>query len=126
MPVRGETDNSPYAAIENRGKKWFGLQFHPEVAHTPRGKEILQNFVYKVCGCLMDWTMGSFIEQTCEQVRARVGDDQVILGLSGGVDSSVAAALLHKALGDQLTCVFVNNGLLRANEPGGGGRGLPR
>ena len=111
-----KTDNSPYAAIEHRGKKWFGLQFHPEVAHTPRGKEILENFVYKVCGCLMDWTMGSFIEQTCEQVRARVGDDQVILGLSGGVDSSVAAALLHKALGDQLTCVFVNNGLLRANE----------
>src|SRR6185295_10677490 len=87
-----------------------------EVVHTPRGKEILQNFVYHVCGCRMDWTMGSFIEQTCEEVRAKVGDAHVILGLSGGVDSSVAAALLHKAIGDQLTCVFVNNGLLRGKE----------
>jgi GMP synthase (glutamine-hydrolysing) len=110
------TDNSPYAAIEHRGRRQFGLQFHPEVVHTPRGKEILQNFVYTICGCHMDWTMGSFIEQTCGQVRRQVGADHVILGLSGGVDSSVAAALLHKAIGDQLTCVFVNNGLLRANE----------
>ena len=86
------------------------------MAHTPRGKELLANFVYKICGCKMDWTMGSFIDQTCEQVRRQVGQDHVILGLSGGVDSSVAAALLHKAFGDQLTCVFVNNGLLRANE----------
>ena len=112
----GRTDNSPFAAIEHRKKKMFGLQFHPEVVHTPRGKEIIQNFVYEICGCRMDWTMGSFIEQTCEEVRAQVGEDHVILGLSGGVDSSVAAALLHKAIGDQLTCVFVNNGLLRANE----------
>ena len=110
------TDNSPYAAIENSRKKIFGIQFHPEVVHTPRGKEIIQNFVYGICGAQMDWTMGSFIEQTCEQVRRQVGSDRVILGLSGGVDSSVAAALLHKAIGDQLTCVFVNNGLLRANE----------
>jgi GMP synthase (glutamine-hydrolysing) len=110
------TDNSPFAAIEDRKRKIFGLQFHPEVVHTPRGKEILQNFVYEICGCRMDWTMGSFIEHTCEQVRKQVGGDHVILGLSGGVDSSVAAALLHKAIGDQLTCVFVNNGLLRANE----------
>jgi len=112
----GHTDNSPFAAIENPQKRFFGLQFHPEVAHTPRGKEIIQNFVYKVCGCKMDWTMGSFIEQTCEEIRQQVGKDHVVLGLSGGVDSSVAAALLHKAIGDQLTCVFVNNGLLRANE----------
>ena len=112
----GRTDNSPFAVIEHRKKKMFGLQFHPEVVHTPRGKEIIQNFVYEICGCRMDWTMGSFIEQTCDEVRAQVGDDHVILGLSGGVDSSVAAALLHKAIGDQLTCVFVNNGLLRANE----------
>jgi GMP synthase (glutamine-hydrolysing) len=112
----GCTDNSDFAAIEEPKKKFYGLQFHPEVVHTPRGKEILQNFVYRICGCSMDWTMGGFIEETCEQVRAQVGDAHVILGLSGGVDSSVAAALLHKAIGDQLTCVFVNNGLLRGRE----------
>src|SRR5690606_6802704 len=84
--------------------------------HTPRGKELIQNFVYEICGCKMDWTMGSFIEEACQKVREQVGDDHVILGLSGGVDSSVAAALLHRAIGDQLTCVFVNNGLLRARE----------
>ena len=112
----GHTSNSPFAAIEHPDKRFFGLQFHPEVAHTPRGKELLQNFVYKICGARMDWTMGSFIDQTCEEIRRQVGKDHVVLGLSGGVDSSVAAALLHKAIGDQLTCVFVNNGLLRANE----------
>ncbi len=111
-----KTDNSPYAAIEQPKKRIYGLQFHPEVVHTPRGKEIIQNFVYDICGCKMDWTMGSFIEETCAKLREQVGDDHVILGLSGGVDSSVAAALLHKAVGDQLTCVFVNNGLLRARE----------
>lgn len=110
------TDNSPYAAIEHPKKRFYGLQFHPEVVHTPRGKELIQNFVYEICGCKMDWTMGSFIEETCAKVREQVGDDHVILGLSGGVDSSVAAALLHKAIGDQLTCVFVNNGLLRSRE----------
>jgi GMP synthase (glutamine-hydrolysing) len=112
----GTSDNSPYAAVEERKKRFYGLQFHPEVVHTPRGKEILQNFVYKICGCAMDWTMGSFIEEMCRSVREQVGDAHVILGLSGGVDSSVAAALLHRAIGDQLTCVFVNNGVLRANE----------
>ena len=112
----GKTDNAPYAAIENAKKRFYGLQFHPEVVHTPRGREIIENFVHGICGCGSDWTMGSFIEETCEQIRAQVGTDHVILGLSGGVDSSVAAALLHKAIGDQLTCVFVNNGLLRANE----------
>lgn len=110
------TDNSPYAAIEHPKKRFFGLQFHPEVVHTPRGKEILQNFVYGVCGCKMDWTMGSFIEEACTRIKEQVGSDHVLLGLSGGVDSSVAAALLHRAIGDQLTCVFVNNGLLRARE----------
>jgi GMP synthase (glutamine-hydrolysing) len=112
----GTSDNSPYAAVENPKNRFYGLQFHPEVVHTPRGKEILQNFVYDICGCGMDWTMGSFIEETCKLVRDQVGDAHVLLGLSGGVDSSVAAALLHKAIGDQLTCVFVNNGVLRANE----------
>ena len=105
---------SPRSKIRKR--KLYGLQFHPEVAHTPRGKEILQNFVFHICGCAMDWTMGSFIEEACERVRRQVGDQKVVLGLSGGVDSSVTAALLHKAIGDQLTCIFVNNGLLRSHE----------
>ncbi len=112
----GTTDNSEFAAIEQPKKHFYGLQFHPEVVHTPRGKELIQNFVFRICGASKDWTMGSFIDQSCEEIRAQVGDDHVILGLSGGVDSSVAAALLHKAIGDQLTCVFVNNGVLRAQE----------
>src|SRR5205823_5974013 len=84
--------------------------------HTPQGKEIIKNFVYHICRCAMDWTMGSFIAEACERVQRQVGDAKVVLGLSGGVDSSVTAALLHKAIGDQLTCIFVNNGLLRARE----------
>ncbi|MEP6810806.1 MAG: glutamine-hydrolyzing GMP synthase, partial [Chthoniobacterales bacterium] len=110
------TENSPFAAIENPETKLYGLQFHPEVAHTPRGKEIIQNFVYNICHCAMDWTMGSFIDEACARVRQQVGTEKVVLGLSGGVDSSVVAALLHKAIGDQLTCIFVNNGLLRDRE----------
>ncbi len=110
------TENSEYAAIENRAKKFFGLQFHPEVVHTPRGKEVLSNFVHGVCGCGKNWTMHNYVEQAVKEIRAQVGTEHVILGLSGGVDSSVAAALLHKAIGDQLTCIFVNNGLLRARE----------
>ena len=110
------TENSEYAAIENREKKFFGLQFHPEVVHTPRGKEIISNFVHGVCGCGKSWTMRNYVEQAVEEIRAQVGQEKVILGLSGGVDSSVAAALLHKAIGDQLTCIFVNNGVLRARE----------
>jgi GMP synthase (glutamine-hydrolysing) len=110
------TENSEYASIENRDKKFFGLQFHPEVAHTPLGKEIISNFVHNICGCGKNWTMRSYIAQAVDEIRAQVGTGNVILGLSGGVDSSVAAALLHKAIGDQLTCIFVNNGLLRARE----------
>ena len=110
------TENSDLAAIEDRDRKLYGLEFHPEVAHTPRGKQILQNFVYHICHCAMDWTMGSFIEEACARIRRQVGNEKVVLGLSGGVDSSVTAALLHKAIGDQLTCIFVNNGLLRARE----------
>ena len=110
------TDNSEYAAIENRPRKFFGLQFHPEVVHTPRGKEIIANFVHGVCGCGKKWTMRNYLEQAVEEIRRQVGREKVILGLSGGVDSSVAAALLHKAIGDQLTCIFVNNGVLRARE----------
>ncbi len=110
------TSNSPFAAIEHRAKQFFGLQFHPEVVHTARGREIIANFLFEVCKFAPDWTMGSFIEESCANIRERVGDAHVVLGLSGGVDSSVAAALIHRAIGDQLTCVFVNNGLLRANE----------
>jgi GMP synthase (glutamine-hydrolysing) len=110
------TENSDYAGIENRARKMFGLQFHPEVAHTPRGREILANFVHNICGCGKNWTMHAYIEQAVREIRAQVGKDRVILGLSGGVDSSVAAALIHKAVGDQLTCIFVNNGLLRGRE----------
>jgi GMP synthase (glutamine-hydrolysing) len=112
----GTTTNSPYAVVEDAKRKFYGLQFHPEVVHTPRGKEILSNFVLGICRAKADWTMGSFIEETCSRIREQVGGDRVVLGLSGGVDSSVAAALIHRAIGDQLTCVFVNNGLLRANE----------
>ena len=114
--VAARTESSNFAAVEDPERNLYGLQFHPEVAHTPRGKEILRNFVYHVCHCAMDWTMGSFIEEACQRIRRQVGDNQVVLGLSGGVDSSVVAALLHKAIGDQLTCIFVNNGLLRARE----------
>jgi GMP synthase (glutamine-hydrolysing) len=110
------TENSEYAAIENRARKFFGLQFHPEVVHTPRGKEIIANFVHGICGCGKNWTMRNYVERAVEEIRAQVGTEKVILGLSGGVDSSVAAALLHKAIGDQLTCIFVNNGLLRGRE----------
>jgi GMP synthase (glutamine-hydrolysing) len=114
--VAAQTINSPFAAVEDPQRRLYGLQFHPEVAHTPRGREILKNFVYNICHCTMDWTIGSFINEACDRVRAQVGDNKVVLGLSGGVDSSVVAALLHKAIGDQLTCIFVNNGLLRARE----------
>ena len=112
------TENSDYAAFEDRGRKVFGLQFHPEVAHTPRGREIIANFVHNICGCGKNWTMRNYIEQAVAAVRAQVGKEKVILGLSGGVDSSVAAALLHQAIGGQLTCIFVNNGLLRGREAG--------
>jgi GMP synthase (glutamine-hydrolysing) len=110
------TENSDCAAIESHDQKIFGLQFHPEVAHTPRGREIIANFAHNICGCGKNWTMRNYIEQAVEAIRAQVGGEKVILGLSGGVDSSVAAALLHKAIGDRLTCIFVNNGLLRGRE----------
>lgn len=112
----GKTENSPNAVIGDPKRRIYGLQFHPEVAHTPRGKVILENFVHRICGCKSQWTMGSFIERSCRQIRDEVGEGRVILGLSGGVDSSVAAALIHKAIGDQLTCLFVDNGLLRSQE----------
>lgn len=110
------TENSPYAAIENRKKKFFGLQFHPEVFHSEQGTDIIRNFLYEISGFTGDWSMASYIESSIENIRQTVGDQRVILGLSGGVDSSVAAALIHKAIGKQLTCVFVDNGLLRKGE----------
>jgi GMP synthase (glutamine-hydrolysing) len=110
------TENSPFAAIEDADRHIYGIQFHPEVAHTPRGKEILGNFVRGVCKCKGAWTTASFIERSVADIRTQVGGERVILGLSGGVDSSVAAALIHKAIGRQLTCIYVDNGLMRANE----------
>ncbi|KAB2642582.1 MAG: glutamine-hydrolyzing GMP synthase [Verrucomicrobia bacterium] len=114
--VLGSTENSPNAVIGDLDRNFYGLQFHPEVAHTEGGKEMLQNFLHSLCGCTPSWKMDSFIERSCEAIRAQVGQGRVILGLSGGVDSSVAAALLHRAIGDQLTCIFVDNGLLRSGE----------
>ena len=110
------TENSAFAAIENARARFYGLQFHPEVVHTPKGKKIISNFVHKICDCGRNWTMRNYVEQAVEDIRAQAGKEKVILGLSGGVDSSVAAALIHKAIGKQLSCIFVNNGVLRANE----------
>lgn len=110
------TENSAFAAIENARARFYGLQFHPEVVHTPKGKKIISNFVHKICGCGRKWTMRNYVEQAVQDIRTQAGREKVILGLSGGVDSSVAAALIHKAIGKQLTCIFVNNGVLRANE----------
>ena len=108
--------NSPIAAFTN-DQGIIGIQFHPEVVHTPSGREVLRNFLFGVCQCTPSWTAGSFIAQATEMIRNQVGDGRVICALSGGVDSAVAATLVHRAVGDQLTCVFVNNGLLRKEEP---------
>ncbi|MGB7157759.1 MAG: glutamine-hydrolyzing GMP synthase [Tepidisphaeraceae bacterium] len=110
------TPTCPYAAARHKTRAFYGVQFHPEVTHTPRGEQVFQNFLYEICKCRGAWTMGNFIEQSVANVRQQVGDGKVICGLSGGVDSSVVAALLHKAIGDQLVCIFVDNGLLRKNE----------
>lgn len=110
------SDNTEFAAIEDPERRIYGIQFHPEVVHTPQGKELLHNFCFSVCHCSGSWNMQSFIDASTEEIRRKTDGGKVILGLSGGVDSSVAAALLHHAIGDRLTCIFVNNGLLRKNE----------
>ncbi len=114
--VTARTGAVPVAALEDPERAVYGVQFHPEVAHTPRGQEILKHFLYDVCGCRPRWTMTSIVERSVEAIRAQVGDEKVICGLSGGVDSAVAAALVHRAIGRQLTCVFVDTGLMRAGE----------
>jgi GMP synthase (glutamine-hydrolysing) len=115
--VTASSENTPVAAFEHRERPLFGVQFHPEVAHTPRGGEILNTFLFEICGCAPDWTPQHFVESEVERIRAMVGpQERVICGLSGGVDSSVAAVLVHRAVGDRLTCIFVDHGLLRRHE----------
>jgi GMP synthase (glutamine-hydrolysing) len=114
--VIASTDGAPLAGMADDGRRFYGLQFHPEVTHTRQGARILSRFAHEICGCAADWTPGNIIEDLVDRIRAQVGDEKVLLGLSGGVDSSVVAALLHRAIGDQLVCVFVDHGLLRLGE----------
>jgi len=114
--VIAETDSCPIAGMAHREKPWYGIQFHPEVTHTLQGVRIFEHFVLEICGCEVLWTPANIVEDAIQRVQSKVGSDKVLLGLSGGVDSSVVAALLHRAIGDQLTCVFVDNGLLRLHE----------
>jgi GMP synthase (glutamine-hydrolysing) len=114
--VMASSEGAPYAVIGDETRRYYGLMFHPEVVHTPHGAHLLRNFAIGVCGCRADWTMAAFREAEIARIRAQVGQGRVICGLSGGVDSSVAAVLIHEAIGDQLTCIFVDHGLLRLNE----------
>jgi len=114
--IDASNEACPVAAISNQEKKFYGVQFHPEVRHTVNGNEMLKNFIFNICGCAGNWSMENYIEMTVEEIRAKVGDKKVLCALSGGVDSSVVAVLVHKAIGDQLTCMFVDHGLLRKGE----------
>jgi len=114
--LMASTDSCPIAGMADEGRRFYAFQFHPEVTHTIQGTAIIERFVHEICKCKPDWVMGDYIAEAVESIRKQVGDEEVILGLSGGVDSSVAAALIHRAIGDQLTCVFVDHGLLRLNE----------
>src|SRR4029079_9934077 len=114
--VLATSANAPVAAMANAERGLYALLFHPEVAHTERGLAILRNFAYGVCGCTGDWTMASFVEEATARIRAQVGSGRVVCALSGGVDSTVAAVIIHRAIGDRLTCIFVDNGVLRLNE----------
>jgi len=114
--ILASSENSPVAAMANSSKKYFGVQFHPEVAHTHDGTKILENFLFKICGCDPSWDMASFVHRTIESLRKKIGDNQVVCGLSGGVDSSVTAVLLHRAIGSRLACILVDNGLMRRHE----------
>ena len=123
--VPARTPDTPAAVLEHEVRRIYGVQFHPEVAHTPRGQEMLKQFLFAVCECRPTWTMASIIETSVDAIRAQVGGERVICGLSGGVDSSVAAAIVHKAVGPQLTCVYVDTGLMRAGRERAGRRHLP-
>jgi GMP synthase (glutamine-hydrolysing) len=114
--VMASNDATPIAGMMDESRRMYAVQFHPEVTHTTQGGAILARFVRDICGCAGDWTMPAYVDEAVAKIRAQVGGDEVILGLSGGVDSSVAAALIHRAIGDQLTCIFVDTGLLRLNE----------
>ncbi|MDI6785739.1 MAG: glutamine-hydrolyzing GMP synthase [bacterium] len=114
--VTAQTSNTPVASIANKAKNLYGVQFHPEVTHTNYGKKIIENYLHNVCNCTANWNMKSFIESSCENIKKTVGKEKILCALSGGVDSSTAAALAHKAIGDQLICMFIDNGLLRKNE----------
>src|SRR5207237_4815518 len=114
--VVATSPNAPIAAMSDPTRALYAILFHPEVVHTERGLDILRNFAYGVCGCTGDWTMASFVDEATAKIRAQVGDGKVVCALSGGVDSTVAALILHRAVGDKLTCIFVDNGVLRLNE----------
>lgn len=114
--IVGQSEGAPFAMIADTDRRFYGVQFHPEVVHTPHGRELLRNFTHNICGCSGDWTMSSFKDEEIARIREKVGDQKVICGLSGGVDSSVTAVLLHEAIGDQLTCIYVDTGLMRTGE----------